>query len=101
MVFLGHPCFDLALSSFGGNSPATLRRLSVAVGILRSFLDVAYRSLLSELAEDLAYYEGIVASPLQMVRSFEEFLSSIGSKVARVLVLCTELTRLSKGPGCG
>ena len=33
-----------------------------------------------------------------MVRSFEESLSLIGSKVARILALCAELKHLSKGP---
>ncbi|KAJ8644285.1 hypothetical protein MRB53_006033 [Persea americana] len=60
----GDPCCDLLLSSFGSNSPAALHLLSVAVGVLRSFLDVAHQSPLSELAEELAYYEGIAASPL-------------------------------------
>ena len=47
--FLGDSCYDLVISFFGGNSPATLHRLSVAVGVLRSFLDVARQSPLSEL----------------------------------------------------
>ncbi|KAJ8635790.1 hypothetical protein MRB53_010057 [Persea americana] len=67
---------------FRGNSPATLRRLSVVVSVLRSFFNVAEQSPLSELAKDLAYYEGIVASPLQIVRSSGESLSLIGSNVA-------------------
>ena len=88
----------MALYSFRGRSPAALRHLSVAAGDRQSFLDIARQSPLSELAEDLSYYEGIMASPLQMVRSSGESLSLIGSKVARILVLCVELTRLSKGP---
>ncbi|KAJ8632147.1 hypothetical protein MRB53_025483 [Persea americana] len=87
-----------SVKSGRGNSPAALCRLSVAVDVLRSFLDVACQSPLSELAEDLAYYVGIVASPLQMARSARESVSSIGSKVVWILALCAELTRLSKGP---
>ena len=34
LFFIGDPCCDLELSSFGGNSPVTLRRLLVAVGVL-------------------------------------------------------------------
>ncbi|KAJ8644292.1 hypothetical protein MRB53_006040 [Persea americana] len=60
--------------------------------------DVACQSPSSALATDLAYYKGIVASLLQMVQSFGESLSSIGSKVAQILALCAKLTRLSRGP---
>ncbi|KAJ8630562.1 hypothetical protein MRB53_023885 [Persea americana] len=96
-LFFGNPCYDLTLSSFGGSSSTALHRLSVAVGVLQSFLDVAGQSPLFELVEDLTYYEGIMASPLQMVQSSGESLSSIGSKVVRILVLCAQLTCLSKG----
>lgn len=82
-------------------SPATLLRMSVAVGFLRSFLDVARRSFLSELAEDLAYYEGVVASLLQVMQSSGESLSSVGPKVARALMLCEERTHLSEGSALG